>query len=245
MPFLAGITLLFAFALPASAGKYMVSIGGETSTEISPFTTNKTYSQLYNYKDSQYNGDVALPIGGSTYDKSSFVFLIDSSVEDGIGVFIVNWDNNTTRMHDAGVDFQGIFAVDTTQVVSDEPNSDPYDSYTVTSSSSTDTYAVHWYWYEGKTDGMALSWTPQDAVADAVLSFTNTGDDGFPLKNWVVLENDGSNGTSIANTGSLVGQSLQITLVPLPPAAWPVVGMLGALAIRRRFSKHISRKDCE
>ncbi len=34
-------------------------------------------------------------------------------------------------------------------------------------------------------------------------------------------------------------------VLPLPPAAWPVVGMLGVLAIRRRFRNHILRKDSE
>jgi hypothetical protein len=126
----------------------------------------------------------------------------------------------------------------------------------------SDVVAAQWGWANGRTDGLAIGWTPE--VGDSLTAaFADVdGEDYDPSGDGSVYNTDFSATWELFSADLLLdasgdpdpiqiadrihnGLSATITLVPLPPIAWPVVGMLGALAIRRRSSKHISRKDCE
>jgi hypothetical protein len=277
MPLVILVLGLLISASTAQAGRhYRVDLGGNSWT-VQAFTTSKTLHDFYGYDadgsldddgsvtwDERFLGDPTVIDNQDLAHAASHLFLVESSADDQVGLFVVHGrfdQSKSGSMSYAEMLFTTTSDTSLTIEATDDYDGQFQDEYFDALFAGSDVVAAQWGWANGRTDGLAIGWTPE--VGDSLTaSFANvdgqthdpspapkTYDTSFDGM-WQLFSADNLDSTNDPTptlmSGSIDnGLSATITLVPLPPTAWPVVGMLGALAIRRRFSKHISRKDCE
>jgi hypothetical protein len=250
-------------------GDFLDTIGGKNETfgRFTSFQTSYTIEQFYGYivsgadpvyddglRDDSYGGDLrgfwgveGILSNNDLVIDQSHLFLVQAT--DGLGLFIVH---NKMRAGGSGGsaemeiifsnagEFKGLSQED------DDGNraDDEYDYTAVTG----DTVLAQWQWGPNYSDGLAAEWSGGHLnyvdIGFADLSSADNPDikdDVLPadgLDSWVLLSEQGSQSMSVGTS-----QPVRLTLVPLPPAAWPAVAVLGVLALRKLRTRRLSQSE--
>ncbi|MFP4106812.1 MAG: hypothetical protein ACLFVU_12075 [Phycisphaerae bacterium] len=246
---LAITVMVVAMAVSAASAARQYKIEQDTGDgfdyagNATAFTTNGTLSEFYGYKmDGPDNYGFTGPVPLTA--RQSHLFLVQAS--DGLGLFVVH------NMQGAGGSGEAEMLLefsdnDTWVAQEDDWDAHNWDEYDPDSGDGIiaegGTIKAQWRW-SNKTDGVAVGVDnpehgDQILVQFADLSGVNADwDNGYQahsgLDGWVVQNGD-SSGSSIALM-SLDGP-VRLTLVPLPAAAWPAIGMLGVFAVGKYRSR--------
>ncbi len=252
-----------ALALPAQAGRhYRVDLGGSRWT-VEAFTTEKSLHDFYGYDgddslengggvtwDERFVGDPDVVDNSNLFHPASHLFLVESTQDQKVGLFVVHgrFDRNISgSMSYAEMLFSTTSSSSLTIEATDDYDGQFQDEYSDDLFAGSDAVAAQWGWAYGRTDGLAIGWTPEvgDSLTAAFADLdgqaydpspgTKTYDTSFDGM-WQLFSADNldssNDPTPTVMSGSIYnGLSATITLVPLPPTAWPVVGMLGLIGL--------------
>jgi hypothetical protein len=213
-------------------------------TDVTAFTTDKTLSGFYG--TGNFDGDGEMANATLTYDRSH-IFLVDSSV-DGLGLFIVH-NRVGSGDNDDGIgqaEMGLTFSSGNATVVKEDDSEGAYGDYYDYVSSGSGKVSAQWQWGDDWTDGLVAAFTPaRDEVITA--KFTDLDDNAeqrpapTQIDDYKTIENldawyfyDPDHKADDAIQLDLVeDRAIRLTMLPVPPAAWPVVGMLGVIGLRK------------
>ncbi|MFP4106813.1 MAG: hypothetical protein ACLFVU_12080 [Phycisphaerae bacterium] len=206
-------------------------------------SAGSSLADFYNYKGiSGYDfvGESGVLANGDLLGPSySHLFLVQAGNQ--LGLFVVHGkgtggnDYNDLRTASMTLTFDGGF----TLCVEDNENGNVNgygDTYTEDNDSFPPTLQASWQWDGDWTDGAAIQWDADQG--EATVQF-DSYDAGF-IGNWVFLQPGENGGTEAVDLSLATGAPVRLTAlattpasVPLPAAAWPVVGMLAVFAARK------------
>jgi hypothetical protein len=221
-------------------------------TDVTAFTTDKTLSGFYG--TGNFDGDGEMANATLTYDRSH-IFLVDSSV-DGLGLFIVH-NRVGSGDNDDGIgqaEMGLTFSSGNATVVKEDDSEGAYGDYYDYVSSGSGKVSAQWQWGDDWTDGLVAAFTPGsgetvtakftdvDTSTEDVDASTEFDDpnpnDGVTyetiknLDDWYFYDPDHKADDAI-QLDLVEDRAIRLTMLPVPPAAWPVVGMLGVIGLRK------------
>jgi hypothetical protein len=236
------LCLLLAAASAQAGRTYKIEqdlgVGYQYVGTASAFTTSDTLADFYGYKMTGADNYGFTNTVVSLEANRSHLFLVEGS--DGLGLFVVH---NTMGSGGSGTaEMEMNFSTTTTITVEDDWDDHAWDEYASGEGSSI---LAQWQW-SNKTDGLAVKLDNADHGDWMTIAFTdlsNVGEQTLDyepisgLDTWAVI--DSSN--SLQELTLTTNAPVKLTLVPLPPAAFPAIGLLGIIGLKKWRSRRKAR----
>jgi hypothetical protein len=242
------LTLLaiLALALPALAGSNFRLEFDQTGTShtVGAYTITESFKDYYMGSSANFAGSSEAIANSDLTGGASHLFLVQNS--NGVGLVVVHNKMNAGVAGEAEMQLDFVPDANCAIVHEDGPEGNSGDWYedNVALSSNGRSVLAQWKWGQDYTDGMVVSWEPthgdyvdiqfkdlQENVSDP-----DAQDPGYDahagIANWY-FHAPGQTDPIHLNLNSTV----RLTAVPLPPAAWPVVGMLAAIGLKKWRSR--------
>jgi hypothetical protein len=239
--------------------------GYEYIITVTAFSTNQTLFDFYSSDPdgaADFEGETGKITNGDLEYNRSHIFLVDSK-PDGLGLVVVhNRDadgNNSTSAGEAEMAMVFTSPDGASIARKDDDRSDPDSSshYTWDYIAVTSSIYAQWAWGTGRTDGIAVAWSPGAGDAATIRFADLDSDSEVPtdpsgptqtyqtsekLTSWAFYDPN-----TIATDGQILtlgsNQPIRLTMLPLPPAAWPAVAVLGIIGLKKWRSRRRNQSE--
>jgi hypothetical protein len=234
--------ILLCAAVPASAGRFLLEYGDKQEV-VTPFEIDEglNLSTFYGNGGTVFVGTDDAVTNAQLQTGFSHLFLVDNGSETGVVVVHNKNDSTQASRQLAYADMTMVFDGPAGSYLAHEDES----SESSISYDTENTIVGNWTWQPRYTDGLVAGWQPgpEDSVTISFQETTNVQGWTFFSPDFEPTVSADDPGRLSLASGELTEQSITLTMLPLPPTAWPAVGILGLVVVRKWRARRLTESE--